>query len=259
MQKLVLFQIGNRQFGLDMSLVTYIQQGRPVLAAQPESGNPDGLIIDGKTIPFYNLPDLFGPNSDTKEPTGQKIVMVKDQRQTFAFLVNRVEGMIDADENQIDRLPSVFKGPASACFPRVLRMEDSLILLMDPKGIGRIKSFIESLNADDIAESEPFLLKDIPPTTDSSVGEAQSLGKNPKFDDNEVEGKKAEVEMIVDEASSHPLWPDTEPRGTEDPGFSQGMAPAENQVAESAFAAEEITSEPTIGAVADMKLEQKND
>ena len=147
MQKLVLFQIGNKQFGMDMSHVTYIQQGRPVLAAQPESGDPDVLIIDGKTIPFYNLPDLFGPNSDTKESTGQKIVMVKDQTYTFAFLVNRVEAMIDADENQIDRLPPVFKGPASACFPRVLRMEDSLILLMDPKGIGRIKSFAAALEA----------------------------------------------------------------------------------------------------------------
>ena len=147
MQKLVLFQIGNKQFGMDMSLVTDIQQGRPVLAAQPESDDPDVLIIDGKTIPFYNLPDLFGLNSDTKESTGQKIAMVKDQTQTFAFLVNRVEAMIDADENQIDRLPPVFKGPASDCFPRVLRMEDSLILLMDPKGIGRIKTFATALES----------------------------------------------------------------------------------------------------------------
>ena len=58
MQKLVLFQIGNRQFGMDMSLVTYIQQSRPVLAAQPESGNPDELIIEVKeedvsTLVFY--------------------------------------------------------------------------------------------------------------------------------------------------------------------------------------------------------------
>lgn len=180
MQKLVLFQIGNRQFGMDMSLVTYIQQSRPVLAAQPESGNPDELIIEGKTIPFYNLPVLFGENNDTKKPTDQKIVMVKDQTKTIAFLVNRVEAMIDANEDQIDGLPSVFKGAASACFPQVLRMEDNLILLMDPKGINRIKSFIESLNVDDLAEPEHLLLKDFLPTTDSSVGEAQSLGKTPK-------------------------------------------------------------------------------
>ena len=174
MQKLVLFQIGNRQFGMDMSLVTYIQQSRPVLASQAESGNPDELIIEGKTIPFYNLPVLFGANSETKEPTGQKIVMVNDQTQTIAFLVNRVEAMIDANEDQIDGLPPVFKGAASACFPQVLRMEDNLVLLMDPKGIGRIKSFIESLTVDDQTEPEPFLLKDFLPTTDSNVGEAQS-------------------------------------------------------------------------------------
>ena len=172
MQKLVLFQIGNRQFGMDMSFVTYIQQSRPVLAAQPESENPDELLVEGKTIPFYNLPVLFGTNNDSKEPAGQKIVMVKDQTQTIAFLVNHVEAMIDASEDQIDRLPSVFKGPAADCFPQVLRMEDNLIPLMDPKGISRIKSFTESLNVDDIPEPEPLLMEDILSTTDSSVGKA---------------------------------------------------------------------------------------
>jgi chemotaxis signal transduction protein len=131
MQRLVIFQIGNRQLGVNMELTGSIEAAAGLLDQQ----GSNVLMINGEEVPLYDLAAVFGNAPSSLGPESRKVMLVRTRERRLALVVDRVDRVIEAESEEIAPLPPVFTGPALACFPRVLVRESELILLLNPEGM----------------------------------------------------------------------------------------------------------------------------
>lgn len=143
-QKMVLFRVGKRQYGIHMPHVKNIQ------------GVDD--ISESLKVPRFDLSLLFGDNSITEEAKNKKLIMIDQNNQQLAFIVDGVDGVINADEHQIVPLPPVFEGHSRLCFPRVFTHGEQIILLINPEAIIDAE---EMVPAADLPEPEPTPLDNL--------------------------------------------------------------------------------------------------
>lgn len=135
MRTLVLFQVGDRHFGLDMPLARSIESASAFLAEQSGNIRQDMLVMDGAEMPVYDLTAFLGETTSLHDPANRKVVIVKNQDRLLALVVDRVHHVIEVERELIEPLPPVFKGPALKCFPWVLRQQDNLVPILNPEGI----------------------------------------------------------------------------------------------------------------------------
>ena len=138
MRTLVLFQVGNSHFGLDMPLTRSIQSASAFLAEQSGNIRQDKLVLDGVEIPVYDLTTIMGEATSLHDPGSRKVVIVKNQAHHLALVVDRVDQVVEVERDLIEPLPPIFKGPALECFPWVLRQQDNLVPILRPEGISKI-------------------------------------------------------------------------------------------------------------------------
>ena len=140
MQKLVLFQVSNRRFGLDMSLAKSIEATNLPHAKGSDQGDRGTLEVDGKEVPIYDLSAIMGDATVTHDSGNRKVMLVKVQGGELALLVDRVDRAVEVDRDLVEQLPPIFRGPPRDCFPNVLKRENELILILSPEGLVRIAS-----------------------------------------------------------------------------------------------------------------------
>ena len=138
MQRLVLFQVSGRRFGLDMALTKSIEATNVPQARGADWRNRGTLVVDGEEVPIYDLAAIMGDVTLTHDSRNRKVMLVKVQGRYLALLVDRVERAVEVDSDLVESLPPIFRGPSRHCFPKVLRTEDGLILILSPEGLGRI-------------------------------------------------------------------------------------------------------------------------
>ena len=138
MQTLVLFQIGARQFGMDMPLVESIHRARSLFGEQSEQTLNDTLELNGEEIVLCDLPSLLGEEESSRDMAKKKVMLVKSGDHSMALIVDRVDGVISVETDLLAPLPPVFQGPALACFPRALARDDDLVLLLEPEGMSGV-------------------------------------------------------------------------------------------------------------------------
>ena len=138
MQTLVLFQIGDRQFAMDMPLVESIHRARALFGEQSAETLNDTLELDGKEIVLCDLPSLLGEEESSRDLAKKKVMLVKSGDHSMALIVDRVDGVISVETDLLAPLPPVFQGPALACFPRALARDDDLVLLLEPEGMSGV-------------------------------------------------------------------------------------------------------------------------
>jgi chemotaxis signal transduction protein len=138
MQTLVLFQIGARQFGMDMPLVESIHRARSLFGEQSGETLNDTLELDGEEIVLCDLPSLLGEEGSSHDLAKKKVMLVKSGDHSMALIVDRVDGVISVEADLLAPLPRVFEGPALACFPRALARDDDLVLLLEPEGMSGV-------------------------------------------------------------------------------------------------------------------------
>ena len=138
MERLIFFQVGNVQFGLDMSLTRSIETASTLLAKQPGLYNGGALVLDGDEIPLYDFTRVFGDSVSSQGHETKKVMLVQAKKQLVAMVVDRVERVLEVESDQIEPLPPIFHGPARICFPRVLKREEHLILILNPEGFEEV-------------------------------------------------------------------------------------------------------------------------
>jgi chemotaxis signal transduction protein len=135
MQTFVLFQIGERQFGMDMPLVESIHRARSLFGEQSGETLNNTMELNGEKIVLCDLPTLLGQEESPRDLAKKKVMLVKSGDHSMALIVDRVDGVISVETAQLAPLPGVFEGPALACFPRALARDDDLVLLLEPEGM----------------------------------------------------------------------------------------------------------------------------
>ena len=72
MERLIFFQVGDIQFGLDMSRTRSIEAASSLLAKQPDLHNRGVLVLDGEEIPLYDLTRVLGNTAAPQKPGTKK-------------------------------------------------------------------------------------------------------------------------------------------------------------------------------------------
>lgn len=135
MQSLVLFQVGDRQFGVDMPLVRSIQRAGALFKERSGETLGKRLEVDGEEILLCDLPSFLEQKEPSHDLASKKVMVMKSGDHTMALIVDRVDGVVSVENEQLAPLPHVFEGPAFVCFPRVLARDDDLVLLLEPEGM----------------------------------------------------------------------------------------------------------------------------
>ena len=122
MQNLLLFQVIGCQFGIRMPLVKNVQNTDKYQPRQSDNILPLTLLVDGKKIPLHDLSIIFSSQSSSIDNfTTKKILLTEDDKGLFAFIIDRIDGVVAVSEDKIGLLPPIFNGPARNCFPEVLK------------------------------------------------------------------------------------------------------------------------------------------
>jgi len=136
MTELLLFRVGAMQFAIDLPLISNIQSAKSSIVRNKESGAGLLQTESGEELPLYDLSYLFGGSGFSHDLEDKKIILLQVDENPIGLIVDRVDHVIAAGNDELEPLSPMFKGAAQACFPRVLKQSDSsLVLLLAPEGI----------------------------------------------------------------------------------------------------------------------------
>jgi len=135
MKELLFFQVGAMQLGMDLSSVRSIQSVPGIASKQVEKHNRFVPLKVDQDVSVYNLLAILGDENSSADSGNEKLIMVNAHNRSVGLIVERVDRVVKVDMNRIEPLSPIFRGPALSCFPRVLKHEGKLVLLLAPQGM----------------------------------------------------------------------------------------------------------------------------
>jgi len=135
MTELLLFRVGAMQFAIDLPLISNIQSAKSSTVLHKEGGAGLLQTESGEELPLYDLASLFDGNGSARDSEDKKIIMLQVDEKPIGLVVDRVDQVVAAGDDELEPLSPIFKGPAQACFPKVLKQGDLLVLLLAPEGV----------------------------------------------------------------------------------------------------------------------------
>jgi chemotaxis signal transduction protein len=138
MKKMLLFQVGTMPYGIDLPRVKSIQSVKHIVDEGAEGSNQLTRVFDDKQALLYDLVSIFEKETACRDSENEKLIMVEAEGHSMGMIVSRVDQVVSVDTDRIKSLPPVFKGASMSCFPKVLKHEDTLILLLAPEGIEKV-------------------------------------------------------------------------------------------------------------------------
>ena len=136
--ELLLFRVGTAQFAVDLPLISNIQSAKSSSVMQKEGGAGLLQAESGEEMPLYDLAHFFEGNGYSQDSKDKKIMMLELDENPLGLIVDRVDQIVAVDNDNLEPLSPIFKGPAQTCFPFVLKQRDSLVLLLAPEGFVKI-------------------------------------------------------------------------------------------------------------------------
>lgn len=137
MPQLILFQTGNMHFALERNTIDHI--------GPPTAGFSSNLCrVLCRTVAHGGCPlaliDLAAtPDQDSKRPYSPELkIIMLNTAPSVGLLAEQVHGALDVDTQQMDMLPPVFTGKARACFQRIVRLDDHLVLVIDAASLAEL-------------------------------------------------------------------------------------------------------------------------
>jgi purine-binding chemotaxis protein CheW len=130
--QLVVFALGDEQYGLPIESVNEIiryTQPRSIASAEPWISGIIGLR--GRIIPIFDLATRLGVARQSDDANG-KIVIIETAAGNVGVTVDDVEEVITLGDDQIDDVP----GTAGGSVERIAKIEDRLVVLLDPSLFG---------------------------------------------------------------------------------------------------------------------------
>ena len=138
MKKMLLFQVGNEQYAIDLAYVKSIQSLKHIADERQESNNSPNQGRDGERSSLYDLISIFDKETSGRDFENEKLVIVEAKSQSVGMIVSRVDNVVSIEPDRIKPLSPIFKGFAMACFPNVLKHKDAITLILAPEGLIKV-------------------------------------------------------------------------------------------------------------------------
>jgi chemotaxis signal transduction protein len=154
MKKILLFQIGSIQYGIELPLVRGIKSAKPIVSGETKGDICFSRVLEGRETTIYELASIFGDKIASHRFKNEKLIMAELDGRPLAMIVSGVKQVISVNHDQLMPLSPIFEGPSLLCFPYTLKHEGSLILLLKPEGIVKVvEDKGDHFNAMDLPDS----------------------------------------------------------------------------------------------------------
>ena len=128
--QLVVFEVGNEAFGIDISSVQEIIRFQQITDVPRAPMHVKGVInLRGEVIPIIDLRDKFGL-AQTEETKSSRIVVVDVLGSTVGMIVDAVSEVLRIGTDQIESPSSIIES-YEKYLRGIGRLDERLILLLD--------------------------------------------------------------------------------------------------------------------------------
>lgn len=133
--KHAIFKLGEENYGLDIMNINSIEKSIPIKKVANSPASMKGIIdLRNEKIPVYSLRSKFGlEEKEADEDT--RLLITKSNGISIAYEVDKMEEIVDIEEDQMLGAPSLVKSTNTSYIKAVTKNKDRLIILMDIDGI----------------------------------------------------------------------------------------------------------------------------
>jgi len=133
MRSFLIFRLGPEEFGVDIGTVVEIFSSQKVYEVPEMADYVSGVIsIRGDVVPLLDLRRRFGL---TPSPSKERTILVRTSAETLGLLVDEVIEIIDFDDSEISKPPTIFKGLASEFLVGLGKKKDRVMMLLEMENI----------------------------------------------------------------------------------------------------------------------------
>lgn len=127
----VIFNVGNGEYGLDVSQVNAIETLSNVVPVPNAASHVLGIMnLRGDVLPVYSLRIKFGlPEEPVNDQT--KIIVTVSNGVTVAYKVDAVKEIIECTPENMEEFPSIVRNAETAYVDSVVNHQGRLILLLN--------------------------------------------------------------------------------------------------------------------------------
>jgi purine-binding chemotaxis protein CheW len=133
--QLVVFELGDERYGLDIATVYEIIRHQPITAVPQAPAFVEGVInLRGRIIPVVDLRDRFGMAAgDLTKAT--RIVVCEAAGTRVGLVVDGVSEVLMVSGDAIEATPDVAAGADAAYLRGIAKLGERLIILLDLDGL----------------------------------------------------------------------------------------------------------------------------
>jgi len=127
--QLVVFSLGEEEYALPITHVQEIIRYTEPRGVASQTPWIKGVIsLRGKIVPVYDLASRLGLRVSTE---AYKIVIVESGEDMAGVIVGDVQEVLTVTTAELDAVP----GSGAGCIEAIAKVEDRLVVLLDPAGI----------------------------------------------------------------------------------------------------------------------------
>jgi purine-binding chemotaxis protein CheW len=133
--QLVVFELGDERYGLDIATVYEIIRHQPITAVPQAPAFVEGVInLRGRIIPVVDLRDRFGMASG-ELTKASRIVVCEAAGTRVGLVVDGVSEVLMVSGDAIEATPDVAAGSDSGYLRGIAKLGERLIILLDLDGL----------------------------------------------------------------------------------------------------------------------------
>jgi purine-binding chemotaxis protein CheW len=133
--QIVVFELGDERYGLDISSVYEIIRRQPITAVPKAPAFVEGVInLRGRIIPVVDLRERFGMAAG-EETKASRIVVCEAAGTRVGLIVDGVSEVLMVPPGAMEATPDVTAGPDAAYLRAIAKLGDRLIILLDLDGL----------------------------------------------------------------------------------------------------------------------------
>lgn len=148
-RQLVVFSLGEEEYALPITQVhEIIRFTEPRTVASSDPSVRGVISLRGKILPVYDLATRLGMDHAATADEA-KIVIVETAEDMAGVVVDDVEEVITIDADALDEAPTA----GGRCIDGIAKIEDRLVVLLDPEGIvGAAGALTAEVGADEVED-----------------------------------------------------------------------------------------------------------
>jgi purine-binding chemotaxis protein CheW len=129
-QQMVLFELGNETYGLDIAAVHEIIRMQPITKVPKAPKYVEGVInLRGKVIPVIDLGKRFGLEK-TERAKNNRIVVVNILNTTLGIIVDAVTEVLRIPTDSIEPVSDVVTSGHSEYLMGIAKLTDKMVILL---------------------------------------------------------------------------------------------------------------------------------